>query len=106
LFGLGIGKILTFFHIVGNEDVVIAVLKKNVTWGNIKGSKSIINFELILSRPTALGLTCRTLARTSLWFIHIKLKLLSHRGINKLFFNPINRIKGHEHTNIAKLLRS
>jgi len=80
LFGLGIGKILAFFHINGNEDVVIAVLKIYVTWGNIKGSKSLTNFGLILSRPTASDLTCRILARTSLWFIHIKLKLLSQRG--------------------------
>jgi len=76
LFSLGIGRILSFFHIVGNEDVVIAVLKMYVKWGNIKGSKSLTNVGLILSRPTASDLTCRILARTSLWLIHIKLKLV------------------------------
>jgi len=71
---------LALFHIVGNEDVVIAVLKICVTWGNIKGSKSLTNFGFILSRPTASDLTCRIPARTSLWLIHIKLKLVSQRG--------------------------
>jgi len=79
LFSLGIGKILEFFHIVGKEDVLIAVLKIYVTWDNNKGSKSLANFGLILSRPTASELTCRELARTSLWFIHIKLQLFSQR---------------------------
>jgi len=80
LFSLGIGTFFSFFHIVGNEDVVIAVLIIYVTWGNIKGSKSLTNFGLILWRPTASDLTWRMLARTSLWFIHIKLKLVSQRG--------------------------
>jgi len=47
------GKSFGVFHIVGNKDKDIAVLKP---------SKSLTYF------------------RTSLWFIHIKLKLLLQRG--------------------------